>query len=411
MRKISSRWWIVFLLFSGMFVNAIDRYSLSTAAPFLMDDLHLDKAHMGIVLSAFFWFYMLMNVPAGFLADKYGAKRTLGWAAALWSVCSSFTGIARSFLHLILARVGVGAGEAAGFPVNAKIVNNHFQPRERGLATGCYNAGLRLGFAVTPILMARLIKNWGWRFAFYATGIGSLAWVAVWYFTYVETAPGDSTERSVPARPRIPVLTLLRNRTVAGLVLTKFFQDYLFYLFVTWLPGYLVLERGFSIIKMGWCASLPWVAGCIAQPLAGWVSDRFIRRGMSVTFSRKSIVITMYLLSASAVIAGYVNDPMTAVWLLTASVACESAATAILWTACADVAPASAAGSLAGIMNTAGAFAGILAPTVTGFLAQSTGNFQLPLLIGSCMVILAAATIWLVVGELKPHGTLLEGHE
>jgi ACS family glucarate transporter-like MFS transporter len=183
--------------------------------------------------------------------------------------------------------------------------------------------------------------------------------------------------------------------------LCKFFQDYLFYLFATWLPGYLVLGRGFSIVKMGGYASLPWIAGFIAQPLVGWFSDRLISRGLGITFSRKSIIIAMHLLAASVVVAGYVENAMTAVWLLTLSVACESAATAILWTTCSDVAPPAAAGSLAGVMNSAGALAGILAPSVTGWLVKATGSFRLPLLVGSCMVVLAAAAMLFVVGGLN----------
>lgn len=353
---------------------------------------------MGIVLSAFFWFYLIANIPAGRIADKYGAKSTLGWAAVLWSICSACTGWATKFSHLILARIGVGVGESASFPVNAQIANNRFLPNQRGLVVGCYTSGLRLGFAATPVLMAFLMANWGWRFAFYCTGFGSLAWVGLWYFCYAEAATGTVTSHAA----RIPMLDLLRNRTVVGLVLCKFFQDYLLYLFITWLPGYLVLSRGFSVMKMGWYASLPWMAGFMAQPLAGWISDRLIHHGISVTISRKSIIILMQLLAASVVVAAYVNDTMTAVWLLTLSVACESAATSVLWTTCADVAPRSAAGSLAGLMNTAGALAGILAPTITGFLAKSSGGFQLPLLVGSCMVILAAAAMWFVVGEITP---------
>jgi ACS family glucarate transporter-like MFS transporter len=194
----------------------------------------------------------------------------------------------------------------------------------------------------------------------------------------------------------------VRNRTVAGLILCKFFQDYLFYLFVTWLPGYLVLSRGFSILKMGWYASLPWIAGCIAQPLAGWVSDELIRRGVSITVSRKSIIVLMQLLAALVIAAGYARDAMTAVWILIFSVACESAATSILWTACADVGSANGAGLLAGVMNSAGALAGILAPIATGFLAKSSGSFQLPLLVGGCMVLCAAAAMLFIAGELKP---------
>ena len=182
----TARWWIIFLLFTNTFINALDRASLSTAAPSIMAGLDLDPGMMGIALSAFFWCYLVMNIPAGGLADKYGAKRTLAWAAGLWSLCSALTGSASCYLHIILARIGVGAGEAASFPVNARIVTHHFRPQERGTATGCYISGLRLGFAATPVMMAWLIAAWGWRSAFYVTGLGSLLWVVLWCFTFKE---------------------------------------------------------------------------------------------------------------------------------------------------------------------------------------------------------------------------------
>ena len=398
-----ARWWVIFLLFTSTFINAIDRASLSTAAPNMMAELGMDAGMMGIALSAFFWSYIIMNIPAGGMADKYGAKRALGWAAGLWSVCSALTGAATQYLHVVLARIGVGVGEAASFPVNARIVTNSFPPEERGTAVGCYTCGLRLGFALTPILMACLISKWSWRFAFYVTGVGSLLWVALWCFTYPETKTERAAARAVT---KIPWKVLLANRTVLGLVLCKFFQDYLFYLFVTWLPAYLIMDRGFTIMKMGWYASLPWIAGAIAQPLMGGLSDWLIRRGVSITISRKTLIIVMQLMAASVVVAGHVPDAMTAVWLLTLSVACESASTSILWATCTDVAPPSAAGSLAGVMNTAGALAGVLAPVVTGFLVKITGSFQQALLIGSCMVVLAALSMWFIVGELKPIAIL-----
>jgi ACS family glucarate transporter-like MFS transporter len=395
----NARWWVVFLLFTGTFINAIDRASLSTAAPNMMAELGLDARMMGIALSAFFWSYIIMNVPAGGLADRYGAKRVLGWAAGLWSVCSALTGVATQSLHVVLARLGVGVGEAASFPVNARIVATRFPPEERGTAVGCYTCGLRLGFALTPILMAGLISKWSWRCAFYVTGLASLLWVILWYFTYRETRTETAAARAVP---KIPWKELLGNRTVLGLVLCKFFQDYLFYLFVTWLPAYLIMDRGFTLMKMGWYASLPWIAGALVQPLMGGFSDWLIRRGVSITVSRKTTIIAMQLLAASVVLAGYAQDAMTAVWLLTLSAACESGSTSILWAACTDVAPPAAAGSLAGVMNTAGALAGVLAPVVTGFIVQLTGSFQEALLIGSCMVVLAACSAGLIVGELKP---------
>lgn len=396
--------WIVFLLFSGTFINAIDRASLSAAAPTMIKDLHMDPAMMGIVFSSFFWPYALLNAPSGGLADKYGAKRVLGWSATIWSFCSALTGAATSVFHVILARIGVGIGEAASFPVNAKIVNNTFPSEERGTAIGWYTAGLRLGFAACPIVMAFLLTHWGWRMAFVITGLGSLAWVALWYFTYHEkdkSKPETAAAAKAPAI-KIPWLELLRNRTILGIVMCKFFQDYLFYLFVTWLPAYLIMARGFTVMKMGTYDSLMWLAGFFAQPLMGWFSDWMIRHGVSVTMSRKSIIIVMQLIASSVIAVGFVDDVMTAIWLLILAVACESASTALLWTTCTEIAPAYAAGSIAGIMNTAGAIAGMLAPIITGFVLKATGSFQLALLFGGCMVILAAASMWFVVGPLKP---------
>lgn len=393
------RSWVIFMLFLGTLINGIDRSSLSSATPMMIKDLHMDAGLMGIVLSAFFWSYVVMNIPTGGLADKYGPKKVMIWAATIWSVCSALTGSARDFIHVVLARIGVGTGEAANFPVNSKIVNNTFPSEERGMAIGFYTSGLRLGFAVTPVIMAYLMTTYGWREAFYITGIASLAWVVLWAFTYKDIK--DEAQQKNKAN-KIPWKELIVNRTACGLILCKFFQDYLFYLFVTWLPAYLIMERGFTIMKGGWYASLPWIAGFFAQPLIGWFSDYLIIRGVSVTMARKSLIVLMQLLAISVVIAGYVSDPMTAVWLLTLSVACESAATAILWTTCAECSPSNAAASLAGIMNTAGAIAGVLAPTITGFLVKTTGNFQQALLLGSLSVALAAASMWFIVGELKP---------
>jgi ACS family glucarate transporter-like MFS transporter len=370
----------------------------------MIKELNMDAAIMGIILSAFFWPYALLNIPVGGLSDKYGAKKVLTWSATIWSVCSAATGMAHSYFHVILARMGVGVGEAASFPVSAKVVNNTFPSEQRGTASGWYTAGLRLGFAACPLLMAYLLTHFGWRIAFYITGMGSLAWVILWHFTFKD--PGDAKREQAAGTPKetvkIPWKKLLRNKTMLGLILCKFFQDYLFYMFVTWLPSYLIMFRGFTVMKMGTYDSLMWLAGFFAQPLMGFVSDSLIRLGVSVTYSRKIVIVVMQFMAASVIAVGYVDNVMTAIWLLILAVACESASTSILWTTCAEVAPGKIAGTIAGLMNTAGAIAGTVAPIITGFVLHFTGSFQYALLFGGIMVGLAAFSIWFVVGELKP---------
>lgn len=312
---------------------------------------------------------------------------------------SAFTGFAGRQWQVLLCRMGVGAGEAAFFPVSTRVVRERFSVAERGTATGWYLCGLRLGFAVSPLIMAWLISASSWRHAFLITGTASLAWVALWTFTYRET--GKKEVAPAETEPRAAWGRLLRHRSVFGLVLCKFFQDYTFYLFVTWLPAYLIEERGFTLIKTGWYASLPWLAGFLFQPAVGGACDGLVRRGMSPTLARKSFIVAMQLLATVVVVAGYVESPVAAVWLLVMSVAFESGSSVILWTACAEIAPDDASASVGGIMNTAGALAGIAAPIITGWSLLVTGSFHIALVVGGCMFVLAALSMWLIVGPIE----------
>jgi ACS family D-galactonate transporter-like MFS transporter len=165
---------LVLLMMSGTAINTIDRIGLSTAAPLVIKDLHLSPALMGVAFSAFFWPYVLLQIPTGSLADRFGAKLVLGWAAGIWSIASASTAFVSNLVTLAATRIFLGAGESAWFPVNVKVINNYFPKEERGFANGLSNGGIRLGSAIAPILMVTLIKSIGWRYAFLITGLGSL---------------------------------------------------------------------------------------------------------------------------------------------------------------------------------------------------------------------------------------------
>ena len=390
---------VILLLASGVFINGIDRVSISSAAPMIIKQFRLDPALMGVILSAFFWPYTLLQFPAGRLADMFGAKRVLGWSAALWSAASAATGLAPNFFTMLLCRVGVGAGEAAAIPTCNKVVVDNFDSQERGVAVGWYQASLRFSYAMTPLLMAVLLARWGWRNAFFVTGVGSMFWCAFWYYAY-----RDGAQDSAKAQTRQPVpwKLFLLNRTTVGLCITKFCMDYLTYLFITWLPGYLVLERGFSVIKMGIFASLPWLAGCGTQVAMGYFSDWLVRKGINVTVARKSVQVSLQLCAATVIIAGFVHDAMLAAYLLIFCVGVQAGAGGHYFTMLTETAPRKMAGSLAGIANTCGAFAGVLSPIVTGLIVKTTGGFRMALATGGCMALGAACTILFVIPDLKP---------
>jgi ACS family glucarate transporter-like MFS transporter len=367
----------------------------------MLKEFHLDPGSLGIALSAFFWPYFLFQIPVGAWADKFGAKKVLGWSAAIWSAASAATGLVHGLYTLVLARAWVGAGEAAAFPTLAKVVGENYPSNKRGIIIGSYTSAIRLAMAVTPAIMAILISKWGWRVAFICTGLVSLLWCGAWYFGYKDVSEHNNGPAAL-VKQAIPWKELLTNRATVGMALTKFFQDYLLYLFVTWIPTYLVMSRGFSIIKMGIYASLPWIAGFIAQPLIGYLSDWLIRSGLSVTKARKGVLVGLQMCAATVIGVGFIDSPIVAIYLLTFAVAAESGAAGLIWTLVTEVSPKNMTGSVGGIINGAGAFAGAIAPIVTGFIVKFTGSFQIALAIGGMSILAAACSVLFVVPQLKP---------
>ena len=393
---------LILVLFTCMFVMGIDRSSLGVAAPLIMKAFKIDAASMGIALSAFFWAYAAFNLPGGSLADRFGSKLVLGWAAVIWSLASAATGLTGGLITLMAARFVVGVGEAGVWPITGKIAAENFVAKERGTAVGLYQSGARLGYAATPIIMGFLIANYSWRMAFLITGLGSLLWCVLWYFWYKEKDSSRQEPSAVKPKIVIPWKQLLTNRCTLGLFVAKFCADYLYFMFLTWVPAYLVMERGFSILKMGIYASLPFFTAFLTQPLMGYFSDWLVKKGVSLTWARKGVLIGAQICASSIMVVGFVDSPMVAVAILTLNMAAASTTGGLTWTLCTDVAPEGMAGTLGGGMNAVSSTGGILAPAITGLIVKITGSFQLALAVGGILLVMAACTVLFVIPEVKP---------
>jgi MFS family permease len=393
---------VVALLTFGTFINAVDRASLSVAVPSIIKEFGIDTATMGIALSAFFWAYALGNAPAGNLADRFGTKKVLGWSAAIWSIFSALTGFAHNVYHVMIARFGVGVGEASSLPTNTKIIAANFPSHERGTAVAVSLTGIRIGNAVTPILMAFLIATWGWRAAFIITGLGSLLWCVFWYFGFKDLSDIKAKAAAVKEKVKIPWKIVLTSRPLLGLTVVKFTQDFLQWLFLTWVPGYLIMGRGFSVITMGFYVSLAYATAAIAQPVVGWISDLLIKKGWSVNRARKTVQVVLQICSATIIITGYTDMIYVAMFFMVLAISAESICAGHMWTIISEVVPPKLVGSVGGLINTLGGIAGIISPIVTGVIVKVTGSFTLALLMGGCSILLAAVVLIFVVPELKP---------
>lgn len=399
---------VVALLTAGTFINAVDRASLSVAAPFIIKDFAIDTATMGVALSAFFWTYVVGNVVGGNLADRFGSKKVLGWSAVIWSICSALTGLAQNVFHIVIARLGVGAGEASSLPTNTKIVASNFPSTERGTAIMVALAGIRVGNAATPIMMAYLIANWGWRVAFAVTGIGSLLWCVVWYFGFKDLSDEKARKAGPKEKTPIPWKLVFTSRTLLGLTLVKFTQDYLQWMFFTWVPGYLIMGRGFSVVTMGFYMSLAYATAAIAQPVIGWFSDWLIKTGWSVSKARKSVQVGLQLLSATIIITGYSDNVALAMFFLVLAISAESTCAGHTWALIAEVVPSRLVGTVGGVINALGSSGGALSPIVTGVIVKVTGSFTLALTLGGCSILVASLILLFMVPELKPLAALEE---
>ncbi|MCS6951999.1 MAG: MFS transporter [Bryobacterales bacterium] len=402
LRESPQRWALAALLVSATVFCYAQRAALSVAAPFMMKELGLSRAAMGVLLSAFFWSYSLMQVPAGWFVDRFGVRRAYALGFGFWSLASAATAYAANLAHLILVRILLGVGQSAAFPASARAVANWFPDRERGTVTGLYLMGVRLGQALISAVGGFFLAAHGWKAFFLTSGLVPMLWLAPWWlFLRRWDSPGRGSRTApLPAARTASFLegwALLGRKTVLGIFLGFFAFDYTWFLYVTWLPGYLVEERKFSSAEMGIYSSIPFLVMSVVILVAGMASDWLIRRGWSEVAVRKGFITAGLTIACLIVPAGLVEDKMTAVWLLGASLCGLGLCSPNTWTLTQAVCGRNIVGTVSGIQNFGGNLGGVLAPMVTGFIAHSTGSFALALgLTGLICLGGIASYLWLV---------------
>jgi MFS family permease len=396
------RWGIVGLLFAASLVNYLDRATLSVALPLISVNLHLAAASKGLLLSAFFCSYALMQVPVGWCVDRYNLRWIYSGLFALWSLACGFTGLAGSIGVLIAFRVLLGIGESIYLPGGTKIVSVLFEPSERGLPCGIFDSGTRAGLAFGAPVVAWLIVLFGWRRMFFLVGFSALLWLIPWVMVFPARLPerGQRPAATRSSETFRDVLKHLRSRDLIGICLGFFCFDYYWYLLVTWLPDYLVTVRHLTILKAGLFASLPYFVWAISEPLGGWVSDRLIGLGWDETRSRKGLITVAFIFGLLLIPAACVQNAHSAI-LLIAGAALVGLATGNIFAVLQSCAPPEEVGIWTGFENFTGNVGGIIAPTATGLLIARTGSYLPGFALAVLVLLTGLLAYWFIVGELK----------
>src|SRR4051794_22435660 len=397
------RWTVVGLLFTASVINYFDRATISFALPMIGKDLHLGPEAKGLLLSAFFWSYTLMQIPIGILADRVNLRWLYAGAFALWSMAQGLIGFAGALESIIALRVVLGVGESIYLPGGSKIVSLLFKPAERGLPCGLFDAGTRTGLVIEGVLVPWMLLTYGWRTSFTLIGFAALLWLIPWFLLTPRQLGGTRAAFAPGAPPRTflgSVRTLLTNRNLLGTCLGFFCFDYYWYFLVNWLPDYLVTSRGLTLMTAGIYAALPYFVFGLSEPIGGWIADRLIAAGWSETRARKGLVTFAFLTGLLLIPAARVSTPGAAVGLIIGG-CLVGLATGNLLVILQSCAPPGEIGLWTGIYNFVGNVAGILSPLITGALIAKTGSYAPPFILAATLIAIGPLAFWFIVGGLS----------
>ncbi|HEV3371203.1 MAG TPA: MFS transporter [Xanthobacteraceae bacterium] len=442
-RPSRGRWYILGLICLMYLITYLDRVNISTAAPEISKEFGFDKITMGWIFSAFVWAYAMFQVPGGWLNDRFGARPVLAIIVAYWSVMTAATAMASGWLSFVVFRFLFGAGEAGAFPGATRAMQVWYPRRERGLAQGLTHSASRLGAAIAPPIVVLIIAGgqlelpWlhlsismpalGWRSVFYICGAAGFLWSVWWYLSYRNLpeehgsvnraelqqirgldAAGEINQAAIEREgANVPWGTLLRSPNMWAIMCAYFTYVYCLYIFLTWLPSYLVDFRHFTLVKVGIFASLPLFAGVIGDTVGGVATDWLLKKTRSARFARRAVAVVGLLgCAVFMVAAGMTEDAYTAVYSLTAAMFFLECTIGPAWAVPMDCG-GKYSGTVSGMMNMAGNIGGALSPLVFGYLAQYD-NWGAPFIVSAALLV-AGAAVWAF--WLDPDRSVVVAHD
>ena len=385
-KKTNFRWTLAGLMFLISFISYMDRVNLSVATPTIMQELGFSKMDMGLIQTAFFIGYAFMQIPGGIMGEFWGHRRVLAIAATWWSIFTALTGACSNFTFFAATRAMFGLGEGPMAPAIGRFIYRWFNPSEKGRASSFMLSGVFFGPVVGPTLTVALMMAFGWRSVFVIFGMLGLVIAGLWYWLakdsprtspYVDVAEADYIEEGLSAnadkKELAPWRSFLGSSQFWAIGIQYFITDYIMFVFLAWLPLYLMEAQNFSLQKMGIAASFPWAALCIVTATCGYISDKLVASGVSRYKSRTLLGIFGLILCCTTLYLGAVatTPSMNVLWL-TISLGSLGFTFNASWAACLDIG-GKFAGSVSGWMNFWGNLGGIAAPVVTAWIATNYG--------------------------------------
>lgn len=371
------------VLIIAVLINYADRGNLALAAPIIKTEWGLSASQIGILLSSFFVSYMALQIPVGWLVDRFNVNVLLAAGFLIWSLSTAAAGLVSGFATMLCLRLLLGTGEAVMFPACSRICCQYLPERSRGFANALLVAAIRWGTALGTFGGGLLMAHWGWRRTFMAIGLAGLLWLPAWAIFKPQPIP---VERSA-SRVRVNVSVILSLRCFWGAATGHFCVNYVTYFVMSWLPYYLVHERGVSMQFMAGTAGLLYMIDSFSSIVTGWVTDRKICAGGDALSVRKWSMAIGFSIATVALFACAAAGPSTYLPCLAGVAIGNGVAGSGVFAMAQTLAGPRLSGRWTGLQNCFANVAGVVGPAVTGFLIDLTGNFHVAFILAAAVAV------------------------
>lgn len=396
-------------LFLFAIVSYFDRLVIALAGPKLIEEFGWSQTLLGTIFSAFGVGYMITQIPGGWFADRFGARKIFIYGGLGWAITTGLIPLVRSFSAMVLLRGLLGAAEGVYFPSATSALGRWIPKKSHSYYVGLLFSGNKMGSLIATPLMAWMIASYGWKTPFWFCAALSFLMVFVWVFFFKddpslhpmvskteleEIKEGKETAPVKVEKDKAKVSPLRQYPVIWIYGLAFFFLTYAIWFNLTWLPTYLVTGKGFTIIKMGLWAMLPFMGEFIGLQGGGWLSDKLIARGVAISTSRNGIIYASWLLGSIIYFsASNATSGVVAVILIAISVMLFNVGGTPFMTFPLDISKENA-GVLLGVITTGGAVSAIVCPLLAGYLADNYG-WNSALLVGAIAPVIAAALVFI----------------
>ena len=412
------RWWIIGLIALATVINYIDRSTLAIMWPSISKDLGMTKQDYAFILNMFMIAYAVGQLVSGRLFDKVGTRLGYVIAIAVWGVSSFMHSMARGIMSFSFFRITLGLGEAGNWPGAVKSNAEWFPVKERAVAQGIFNSGASIGSVIAPPLIALLWAAFGWKVTFMIVGCFGLLWIIPWLIInkagpqehpwitdeekeYILAGQHDGKVDTKNAKG-LSLKQILSHRESWSVLVSRFFLEPIWWLFVGWMPIYLADKYGFNVKQIGYFAWVPYVGAALGSIIGGGYAGKLMGKGKTVNQARKQTItiggIIMFLGLVATIL--FANSPLKFVVIVAFVLFGFQFAIGNIQTIPSDLFSGKSVGSLAGLGGSVGVFSVIIMNFMVPVISKIS---YVPIFIMIAVFVpLGVTAIFLLAKEIKP---------